>query len=171
MFSHVLPMGNVWRGESDQHQSGALDHARGTEASRRKPEPRRVRSSRCQTRTAGKKDWGGGRCLEAATGDCCRNARHRPNDFEGSMAKSRSSRAGSIYLHGCRVWFPAEKASDPVRTLPRLFVAVARKSPAAQLKANHVRCWAGTAANSAVLACRSFHRCHESPLTTIWEVC
>jgi hypothetical protein len=44
-----------------------------------------------EARTAGKKVWGDGRCLEAATGDCCRDVRHRPNDFGGSMAKPRSS--------------------------------------------------------------------------------
>jgi len=44
-----------------------------------------------EARTAGKKVWGDGRCLEAATGDCCRDVRHRPNHFGGSMAKPRSS--------------------------------------------------------------------------------
>jgi hypothetical protein len=81
------------------------------------------------------------------------------------------SRIGLVSLHCGGVWFPTEKASDPVRPLPLLFVAVARKPPAPQLKANHVRCWAGAAANSAVLACRSFHGCHLSPLTTVWKVC
>jgi hypothetical protein len=67
------------------------------------------------------------------------------------------SRIGLAFLPVSGVWFPAKKASDPVRALPLLVVAVARKPPAAQVKANHVRCRAGTAANSAVLAYRSLH--------------
>jgi hypothetical protein len=30
-----------------------------------------------------------------------------------------------VCLHGCGVWLPAEKASDPVRALPALLVALA----------------------------------------------
>lgn len=81
-----------------------------------------------------------------------------------SRTFGHGSRAGLVLLRVAGVWFPAEKPSDPVRALPLLLVAVARKSPAAQLKADDVGRWAGTAANSAVLACWSFHSWHVSPL-------
>ena len=61
-----------------------------------------------------------------------------------------------FFLPASGRWSPAEKLSDPVRALPPLFVVVARKSPAAQVKANQMGRWAGTAADAAVLACRSF---------------
>jgi hypothetical protein len=97
-----------------------------------------------------------------------RNLRRMPGDMR--YAKPRSSRAGLVFLHGCGVRFPTEKATDPVRAFPLLLVAVAGKSPASQLKANHVGRGTSAAADAVVLAYRSFHRCHVSPLTTAWEV-
>lgn len=79
---------------------------------------------------------------------------------EAWLFPGRLALVSLLPLHGCGVCFPAEKVCDPVRALPLFFMAVARKPPAPQLKANHVRCWAGAAADTVVLAFRSFRRCH-----------
>ncbi len=72
-----------------------------------------------------------------------------------------------VFRYRCGVCFPAEKASDPVRALPPLFVAVARKPPAAQLEANEMGRGTGAAADAVVLTDRSFNCWHTSPLNMV----
>jgi hypothetical protein len=76
-----------------------------------------------------------------------------------------------LFLPASGCWSPAEKPSDPVHAFPAIPVRVARKPPATRaLEADHVRRWAGAAADAAVLASRAFDCWHTSPLTMDREV-
>ncbi len=75
---------------------------------------------------------------------------------EAWLFPGRLALVAQLAPHGCGVWFPAEKTADPVRALPLFFVAVARKPPASQLKANHVGRRTGAATDTVEFADRSF---------------
>jgi len=79
------------------------------------------------------------------------------NDYGEQRGDGNWGRIGLVFLHACGVRFPAEEASDPIPALPLLFVAVARKPPASQLKTDDVGRGTCAAADAVVLACRSFH--------------
>ena len=82
-----------------------------------------------------------------------RNLRRMRGDMR--YAKPRSGGA-LVFLPACGVWSTAEKTADPVRALPLLFVAVARKPPATQVKADHVGRRTGAATDTVEFADRSF---------------
>ena len=89
---------------------------------------------------------------------------------EAWLFPGRLALVAQLAPHGCGVWLPAEKTADPVRALPLLLVAVARKPPATQVKADHVGRGTGAAANAVVLAYRSFKWWHVSPLDMVRKV-
>lgn len=64
--------------------------------------------------------------------------------------------ASAAVLLPVRGLVSSQKACDPVRALPLFFVAVARKPPASQLKANHVGRGTSAAAEAVEFADRSF---------------
>jgi len=77
--------------------------------------------------------------------------------MRGDMRYAKPRSGGAlVFLPACGVWLPAEKTADPVRALPLLFVVVARKSPAPQVKADHVGRRTGAATDTVEFAGRSF---------------
>jgi hypothetical protein len=80
--------------------------------------------------------------------------------LENVCIRSATRCARLVLLPAIGRWFPAQKFGDPITAFPPRLVAVARKPPASQLKADHVGRGADTAADSSVLANRSFHGCH-----------
>lgn len=79
------------------------------------------------------------------------------NPLEGFLAADCCIRAGLVSPYSGGVWVPAQQPADPVCPFPLSLMAVAGKPPATRtIKANDVGRGAGAAADSVVLAYRSF---------------